>query len=165
MVSPKEKYTFEIIKSKNEIVEDSGIVQQLDSYNNHVEYVYEQENIISKEHSYPSNYIIECMSFPEDTAIDETEEEKYCSSNDEIIDNIEEVIDNEEEIPTNQSTCNESSDDENILSKSITEEDSEVDAFFKTLAMKVKNANLSLSSFTDLQIELLQTIQQKLKKS
>lgn len=138
-----------------------------DGFGEEMEYVdaYENENIISKEHSYPSNEIIEFISFSEEAPIDDDPDEEYPLIDDEITitTNVEE---NDDEIIANQSSCEEQElcVEDIQANKSITE-DLEVDAFFKTLAMKVKNAKLSQSLFTDLQIELLQTIQHRLKNS
>lgn len=153
-------YTFEIVKSKDEAIEESDIVQE-EIFEDDMQYVYVQENIISKEHSYPSNEIIELISFAEEVAIDDSPEEQYPLIDEEIVAH-DEVSD--EEIIINQSSYEEVGDKVNENNKSITD-DLEVDAFFKTLAMKVKNAKLSQSIFTDLQIELLQAIQHKLKNS
>lgn len=156
-------YTFEILKSKDEAIEESDIVQE-EIFEDNMEYVYEQENIISKEHSYPSNEIIELINFSEEIAIDESVDEQYPLIDEEIVTHDEEIENGEEIIINESSCCEEVCSEENETDKSVTE-DLEVDAFFKTLAMKVKNAKLSQSLFTDLQIQLLQTIQHKLKNS
>ncbi|KAL5273953.1 hypothetical protein ACFFRR_000611 [Megaselia abdita] len=163
------EYTFEIIKSKEEAID----VVNEEIFDNETEYVdvYQNENIISKEHSYQSNEIIEFINFAEDADLEEAPDEGYPLNDEDIIASIEENddesnanVDNNVEdmiaMPERQSFCEE----EKQSNKSITE-DLEVDSFFKTLAMKVKNAKLSQSLFTDLQIELLQTIQNKLKNS
>lgn len=162
---PEEEYTFEIVKAKEEslenvneeIYEEDGIEYDAEFY---------EEDIISKEHSYPTNEIIEFISFAEEVDNEEVPEDSYPehSGDQEIIANVDE---NDEEITVNQEEqifCEEVGGEESLTNKSTTE-DMEVDSFFKTLAMKVKNAKLSQSHFTDLQIELLQTIQNKLKNS
>lgn len=167
----EQAYTFEILKEEDDKKSEEVLVDE-EILEDDIHYEMEQENIITKDHSYQSNEFIEVITFEEDPDIYEGElqenytyeetEEKFIPN---IMPAVEEVpsepLEDEAQPDEDEYQTNDSVDSQ--FNNNVTADDIEVDSFFKMLAKKVKNAKLSESKFTDLQIELLQTIQNKLK--